>query len=75
MSGRVKKHYKTECYTAAWPSGKARDCKSLIQRFESARRLTTRGWLAQLEERMLDVHEAIGSSPIPPNTFVGQIRG
>ncbi len=24
------------------------------------------GWLAQLAEHMLDVHGAIGSSPIPP---------
>ncbi len=24
------------------------------------------GWLAQLGERMLDVHEATGSSPVPP---------
>lgn len=26
----------------------------------------TNGWLAQLAEHMLDVHGAIGSSPIPP---------
>ena len=28
-----------ELFGAAWPSGKARDCKSLIPRFESGRRL------------------------------------
>ncbi len=28
--------------------------------------LRAQGWLAQLGERMLDVHEATGSSPVPP---------
>ncbi len=27
---------------------------------------SAQGWLAQLGERMLDVHEATGSSPVPP---------
>ena len=34
------------------------------------RNLFRRGWLAQLAERILDVYEVIGSSPIPPTNCI-----